>query len=143
MVEKIHLHSTCQDLVSRMSNLGMTIKTAGVAFFGAGVAHYLTSDISTFSMTQKRTYLFVLGLIGIMFNYLDASYLSRERSARYVDRKILENKWDLAYIDLNQILNNKIEYPSTRKINCMKSWAILPIIFMQIIVILTLALAKL
>lgn len=126
------LMSFCTEAIARMSNLGMAIKTAGVTLFGAGVANLLGSSGGDLTCIQRWTYCAVLALLGVLFIYMDVSYLSRERAFREIHKLLLQNRWNAEFLDLSVIYKSMSKYPNVTRRKCLQSFSVLPIIIFEL-----------
>lgn len=126
------LRNSCIEAISRLSNLGMAIKTAGVTLFGAGLANLLNSSTGEMPLSDKISNCSILGLLGSLFIYLDVSYLSRERAFREVQKLLLKGLWALDYLDLSIIYNSLASFPKVKKISCLRSFSVFPIILFEL-----------
>lgn len=129
------LKQATTEAITRMSNLGMAIKTAGITLFGAGVVNYLNSSDSNWSCNVTLAYCLILYFLGFMFIFMDVSYLRRERAFREIQRLILEDKWTLSYLDSEIILKEPQKYQKTKFSKCLISPTILPIALFELLTI--------
>lgn len=131
-----NLHQLCQNSITRMSNLGMTVKTTGLAFFGAGIAHFATSDLLKISLKQGIAYLVALTLLISAFAFTEIHYLQIERAFREIDQKVVEGKWKSEWPDLEIIRKNPKKYKSATFRKCVTSKTLLSFFMVEFLTIL-------
>lgn len=127
------LRQSTVEATNRMSNLGMTVKTAGVTLFGAGVVNFLSIADEEWLFNFRLTYCLILFMLGFTFVFLDASYLRRERAFREIQKLLLQNSWKFDYLDVNFVFKNGSDFPEVRRFNCFLSASIFPILLFEIV----------
>lgn len=131
------LRAMCQNAINRISNLGMTIKTTGMAFFGAGIAHLATTDLTITTQKQRTAYLIALSILAITFQGVEIAYLRTEKIFRIIDDKIADNTWEHNFLNPDLIRSQIGEYPKLKLLSLLRSFTIWPFIMAQILILIT------
>lgn len=117
--------------IHRLSNHGMTMKTIGLGLFGAGIGKVAFEDQHT---TNSVYYLISVLLLGQVFIYVEAKYLTFEREFIEIQKQVLSEEWPLPIIDLSLIRENREKYPKTRLRSAYASEVIRPFILIEILI---------
>lgn len=91
-----------QSAINRMSNHGMTIKTAGLTFFGVAVTRYLY-DESPQDRQESLGFIFLTMALISTFNFVEFKYLESERKFIYIANEISAGRWTSNFLDLSHI----------------------------------------
>jgi hypothetical protein len=131
-------HNLMQANIGRMSQLGLSVRTLGLGFFGAGSTFYFATIIKL--EKQEIHYFYLIGLLYLClsFVYMDAQYLRRERLFIHLDSEIISHKRLIGEIKMSNLSIHLSDYEDTRMSNCLKSFAIRPVWFMEISVVIIL-----